>query len=222
MAKTLAERYDADFLKAAEKRRSKLNKLDSIKFGPRNNKKVDRIGNLLRIIHQNYYFEFYDAVCTLSGIFLEQTLCMVLEEKYRELKGNMVIRRRDELQKIQAREELEEFGMRDLINLAQQYRFLTDDECGLAHELRLIRNKVVHEGSFFMENKKDKAWYQAEIKTFKGEKIIRVSAEEVYAYCAGRRYTEIGAYYVLTRTRGLVSALCAPRVKKSEENQGKN
>ena len=220
MSGTLSQHYNESFLKKAEGRRSKLKKLGSIEFGPRNNKKIDRIQNLLRIIHQNYYLEFYDAVCTLSGVFFEQTLGMVLDEKYRELKGRMFIRRRGELQQIHSREDLAELGMNDLINLARQERFLTDKNHSLAHQLRLIRNKVIHEGSFFMKKNEQATHYEAEVEGYGGRtEIVRVSVDEVEKYCQERRWTEIGAYYVLTRTRMLVHDLCAFRVDKDKESQ---
>lgn len=217
MSDTLSQRYDETFLKKAEGRRDKLKKLGSIQFGPRNNKKIDRIQNLLRIIHQNYYLEFYDAVCTLSGVFLEQTLGMVLDEKYRELKGHMFIRRRGELQQIHSREDLAELGMNDLINLAQQQRFLSDKNHALAHQLRLIRNKVIHEGSFFMQKNEQATHYEAEVEGYGGRReIVRITSEEVQNHCQDKRWTEVGAYYVLTRTRALAHDLCAFRVAKDK------
>lgn len=220
---TLAERYDEAFLKNAEQRRTKLRKSGKLKVGPRNNPTVERITNLLRLIHQNYYLEFYDAVSILSGVLFEQTLIMVLTEKYRELKGEMAVRRRGELIPIHSIGELRDLGLNDLIGLAGYYRFLTEEERNLAHQLRLIRNRVIHEKNFFMSLDEDKEFYQAEIEGYGGRtEIVRISAEEVRENCHEKRKTEIGAYYVLSRTRQLINVLCAPRVKKDQGQKEDN
>ena len=84
---SLKERYNDDFLENAELRRKAL-KYQRMHVGQINNKRIEHMIKLLYQVHQNYYFGYFEASCTLVGSMFEQSLMILLEEKINRAIGN--------------------------------------------------------------------------------------------------------------------------------------
>lgn len=80
---SLKERYNETLLEEAENRRKKL-KYQRMHVGQINNPRLEHMIKLLYQVHQNYYFGYFEASCTLAGSLFEQSLMILLEEKIQE------------------------------------------------------------------------------------------------------------------------------------------
>ena len=139
---TLRRRYGEKRLQEAALRRAHLNyQRISIGRGPGSG----RVKFLLAQMHQTYYFGFSESACILAGTLLEQGLTYRLGAAL-DRQGPLPFSRGGEKRWLQTREDLLELELVDMLELAWKERVITEGRVLLlAHEIRWIRNMVVHE-----------------------------------------------------------------------------
>ncbi len=139
---TLRQRYGEKRLREAAVRRAHLN-YQRIHIG--GNPGSGRVKFLLAQMHQTYYFGFAESACILSGTLLEQGLIYRLGVLL-DRKGAVQFARQGEKRWLQTRHDLLELELVDMLDLARAEGIITDGRTLLlAHEIRWIRNMVVHE-----------------------------------------------------------------------------
>jgi hypothetical protein len=96
-------------------------------------------------MHQTYYFGFAEGACILAGTLLEQGLIYRLGSVLDE-RGPLPYVRGAEKRWLQTRHDLLELELVDMLELARSAGIITEGRTLLlAHEIRWIRNMVVHE-----------------------------------------------------------------------------
>ena len=101
--------------------------------------------SLLQQMHQTYYFGFAESACILAGTLLEQGLIYRLGAALDE-RGPLAFTRGAERRWLQTRHDLLELELVDMLDLARAEGIITEGRTLLlAHEIRWIRNMVVHE-----------------------------------------------------------------------------
>ena len=139
---TLRQRYGEKRLCEAALRREHLNyQRIHIGRGPGSG----RVKFLLAQMHQTYYFGFSESACILAGTVLEQALihrlvgCMTR-------KGPLAFNKGGERRWLQTKGDLLELELVDMLDLVRAEGIIRDGRTLLlAHEIRWIRNMVVHE-----------------------------------------------------------------------------
>jgi hypothetical protein len=150
---TLRRRYGEKRLQEAALRRAHLNyQRISIGHGPGSG----RVKFLLAQMHQTYYFGFSESACILAGTLLEQGLTYRLGAAL-DRQGPLPFSRSGEKRWLQTREDLLELELVDMLELAREERVITEGRVLLlAHEIRWIRNMVVHEKIPLFQERDDK------------------------------------------------------------------
>ncbi len=139
---TLRRRYGDKRLREAALRREHLN-YQRIRIGQ--GPGSGRVKFLLAQMHQNYYFGFSESACILSGTLLEQGLIYALGAALHR-RGPLPFSRAGEKRWLQTRQDLLELELVDLLDLAREEKVISQGKVLLlAHEIRWIRNMVVHE-----------------------------------------------------------------------------
>ncbi len=139
---TLRQRYGEKKLCEAAVRREHLNyQRIHIGRGPGSG----RVKFLLAQMHQTYYFGFSESACILAGTVLEQALihrlvgCMARS-------GPLAFTKGGEKRWLQTKGDLLELELVDMLDLVRAEGIIRDGRTLLlAHEIRWIRNMVVHE-----------------------------------------------------------------------------
>ena len=214
---TLKERYNSDFLEKAELRRKAL-QYKRMHVGQINNDRLEHMLKLLYQVHQNYYFGYFEASCTLVGSMFEQSLMILLEEKMKEdgfiymYKYNNGKRYEEKITNV---EDLAQCNIGILISIINNYKMLPKEEYNLAKTLQCVRNCIVHDmlPDFSIKGK----YYEAELKINLSSNIkknIQIPIDEIKTYTIGQTSTELWSYFLLTRTRKLIEFLFKDRVKK--------
>lgn len=210
----LNQRYDESFIKRASERRHKL-AYKKIHVGSEANKRLDRILDLLFQLHQNYYFAYYDASSILGGVLLEQAIIVLLEEKI-EREGKITIKDGREYVEIHDSKMLVNYPLVVLVKSASYFGFISRDSFDVVKTLRLARNFLLHDS--LPEFKLQNGLYISELilKVNKdGENlkvIVSLSKEEVERRVLDEESSAIWAYYILSRTRGIISEMFEERV----------
>ncbi len=139
---TLRQRYGEKKLCEAAVRREHLNyQRIHVGDGPGSG----RVKFLLAQMHQTYYFGFSESACILAGTVLEQALIYRLGECMTR-KGPLAFIRGGEKRWLQTKGDLLELELVDMLDLAKAEGIIHDGRTLLlAHEIRWIRNMVVHE-----------------------------------------------------------------------------
>ena len=139
---TLRRRYGEKRLCEAAARREHLN-YQRLSIG--DSPGSGRVKSLLAQMHQTYYFGFAEASCILAGTLLEQGLIYRLGAALDE-RGPFPFTHGGEKRWLQTRHDLLELELVDMLELAHAERIIADGKVLLlAHEIRWIRNMVVHE-----------------------------------------------------------------------------
>ena len=139
---TLRQRYGEKRLCQAALRREHLN-YQRIHIG--GSPGSGRVKFLLAQMHQTYYFGFSESACILAGTVLEQALMYCLGNSMAR-KGPLAFTRNAERRWLQTRGDLLELELVDMLDLARAEGIIHDGRTLLlAHEIRWIRNMVVHE-----------------------------------------------------------------------------
>ena len=214
---TLIERDHSDCLEKAELRRKAL-QYKRMHVGQINNDRLEHMLKLLYQVHQNYYFGYFEASCTLVGSMFEQSLMILLEEKIKE-DGFVPIHKYNNgkryEEKITNVEDLAQCNIGVLISIVSNYKMLPKNEYNLAKTLQCVRNCIVHDmlPEFTINGK----YYEAELKINLNSDIkknIQIPADEINTYTIGQSSIELWSYFLLTRTRTLIEFLFKERVKK--------
>ncbi len=139
---TLRRRYGEKRLCEAAARREHLN-YQRLSIG--DSPGSGRVKSLLAQMHQTYYFGFSEGACILAGTLLEQGLIYRLGTALDE-RGPLAFNRGAEKRWLQSRHDLLELELVDMLELARSAGIITEGRTLLlAHEIRWIRNMVVHE-----------------------------------------------------------------------------
>ncbi|MGO9309599.1 MAG: hypothetical protein ACLQDL_11325 [Spirochaetia bacterium] len=139
---TLRRRYGEKRLCEAAARREHLN-YQRLSIG--DSPGSGRVKSLLAQMHQTYYFGFSEGACILAGTLLEQGLIYRLGAALDE-QGPLPFGRGPERRWLQTRHDLLELELVDMLDLARSAGIITEGRTLLlAHEIRWIRNMVVHE-----------------------------------------------------------------------------
>jgi len=139
---TLRQRYGEKRLCEAAARREHLN-YQRIHIG--DTPGSGRVKYLLAQMHQTYYFGFSHSACILAGTVLEQALFHRLSG-WMDHKGPLAHSRGGERKWLQTRHDLLELELVDMLELARSEGIIREGRTLLlAHEIRWIRNMVVHE-----------------------------------------------------------------------------
>ncbi len=139
---TLRQRYGEKRLCEAAIRREHLNyQRIHVGDGPGSG----RVKFLLAQMHQTYYFGFSESACILAGTVLEQALIHRLGG-WMARKGPLPFTRGGDKRWLQTKADLLELELVDMLDLARAEGIITEGRTLLlAHEIRWIRNMVVHE-----------------------------------------------------------------------------
>jgi len=203
--RTLRDRFSEKRLLEAAHRREHL-QYRSIRIGDAPGS--GKVRFLVAQMHQNYYFGFFETVCALGGIILEQALTYRLKRVLRE-RGPLQLRSAEVRRWIQKPSELFELGVSDLLRLAQEQGLMPGRRVmQYAHQLRWIRNMVVHEAMPFFALREDGTLEMRVIRSRSGRvsyAIIRLKGEEVAEL--EQKRGEITAYYCISRLREILQVL---------------
>jgi hypothetical protein len=159
-------------------------------------------------MHQNYYFGFSESACILAGTLLEQgliyRLALCLEER-----GPLQFTGRGEKKWLQSRHDLLDLELVDMLDLARGQGIIREGRILLlAHEIRWIRNMVVHDKIPLFVSRDDKFLEMTVEKSRRGRvKYAKILLEkEEVAPLAGAR-SELTAYFCVSRTRVILQNL---------------
>ncbi|HEY9594095.1 MAG TPA: hypothetical protein VHE79_06445 [Spirochaetia bacterium] len=221
----LQRRYGEKKLREAALRRAHLDyKRISIGAGPGSG----RVKFLLAQMHQSYYFGFAESACILAGTLLEQGIIYRLGVAL-DRRGPLRYARGAETRWLQTRQDLLELELVDMLDLARAEGIITDGRTLLlAHEIRWIRNMVVHEKIPLFHVVDGK---RLELKVTKSRRgraryaRILLDAAEVADLTDGRAAasSELTAYFCVSRTRMVLRHLLNKpdtEARKNDESGG--
>jgi hypothetical protein len=221
---TLRRRYGEKRLCEAAARREHLNyhRL-SIGDGPGSG----RVKSLLAQMHQTYYFGFSEGACILAGTLLEQGLIYRLGVALDE-RGPLPFTHGGEQRWLQTRQDLLELELVDMLDMARDQGIITEGRTLLlAHEIRWIRNMVVHEKIPIFRVRDDEHLEMTVTKSRRGRvRYARVLLDraEVADLVEGRKPApgELTAYFCVSRTRMVLRTLfkTGTEAKKRDESGG--
>jgi hypothetical protein len=222
----LRQRYGEKRLREAALRRAHLN-YQHIRVG--DNPGSGRVKFLLAQMHQTYYFGFSESACILSGTLLEQGLICRLGD-WLDRRGAVQFTRQGEKRWLQTRHDLLELELVDLLDLARGEGIITDGRTLLlAHEIRWIRNMVVHEKIPVFRERDARYLEMTVTKSRRGRvRYARISLEKAeVADLAGETRPaaagELTAYFCVSRTRMILRQLFNQpdtEAKKDDESGG--
>jgi hypothetical protein len=229
---TLMHRYGEKRMQEAAARREHLN-YRRIHIGQ--NPGSGRVKFLLAQMHQTYYFGFSESACILSGTLLEQGLIHRLGTLLDQA-GPIPFERGGERRWLQTRHDLLELELVDMLELAHDRGVIADGRTLLlAHEIRWIRNMVVHEKIPLFHERDAKSLEMSVTKSRRGKvRYARVLMEKaevaglpgaaVAAAGGGRRSApaEITAYFCVSRTRMILRSLFAAEEPGGKKSRNKN
>ena len=203
----LRERFGDKRLSEAAYRRAHLN-YRSLRLG--DGPGTGKVKFLLAQMHQNYYFGYFETVCALGGIILEQALVLRLRHRLSAHKV-LVLGKASKRRWVQHAGEILEHSITDLLNYAHEEGLLASRRLiRYAHHIRWIRNMVVHER---MPMFADVDGDHLEMKVTRSRKkrasyaTIRLNKKEVADLGSSRG--EITAYYCVSRLRQILRGLLA-------------
>jgi hypothetical protein len=222
---TLRRRYGEKRLCEAAARRAHLN-YQRLSIG--DSPGSGRVKSLLQQMHQTYYFGFSEGACILAGTLLEQGLIYRLGAALDE-RGPLPFTRGGERRWLQTRHDLLELELVDMLDLARSVGIITEGRTLLlAHEIRWIRNMVVHEKIPVFRSHDEKHLEMTVTKSRRGRvryAHILLDRAEVADIVDERRPVsgELTAYFCVSRTRMVLRSLFTQRVtegKKNDESGG--
>jgi hypothetical protein len=175
-------------------------------------------------MHQNYYFGFSESACILSGTLLEQGLIFRLESSL-DKKGPLQFKKNGEKRWLQTRHDLLDLELVDMLDLARTEGILWEGRVLLlAHEIRWIRNMVVHDKIPLFTARDERFLVMTVVKSRRGRvryaKVL-LEKEEVKGLAGAR--AELTAYYCVSRTRMILRSLFTDVQKeavKPDESSG--
>ena len=216
---TLRQRYGEKRLREAAIRRAHLD-CQRIPVGV--NPGSGRVRLLLAQMHQAYYFGFAESACILSGTLLEQGLIYRLGG-WLDRRGPLPFSHGGEQRWLQTRQDLLDLELVSMLDLARAQGIITDGRTLLlAHEIRWIRNLVVHEKIPVFRERDERFLEMSVAKSRKGRtRYARISLEksEVAELVNGRRAApgELTAYFCVSRTRMVLRHLFYQREREAKK-----
>jgi hypothetical protein len=167
-----------------------------------------RVKFLLAQMHQNYYFGFFESACILSGTLLEQGLIHRLEGAI-EKRGPLSFRKNGEKRWLQTRHDLLDLELVEMLDLARAEGILREGRVLLlAHEIRWIRNMVVHDKIPIFTVRDERLLELSVVKSRRGRtryaKIL-LERSEVKDLTGSR--SELTAYFCVSRARMILRSL---------------
>jgi hypothetical protein len=219
---TLRRRYGEKRLCQAAARREHLNyQRLAIGVSPGSG----RVKSLLQQMHQTYYFGFAEGACILAGTLLEQGLIYRLGTALDE-RGPLPFSRGPERRWLQTRHDLLELELVDMLELAREQGIITDGRTLLlAHEIRWIRNMVVHEKIPVFRALDQKNLEMMVTKSRRGRvryaRILLENAEVADLVDEKRPVSgELTAYFCVSRTRMILRHLFTqPRTEAKNHDE---
>jgi len=226
---TLRQRYGEKRLCEAAVRREHLN-YQRIHIG--DSPGSGRVKFLLAQMHQTYYFGFWESASILAGTVLEQALICRLGSAMTRT-GPLAFAKHGEKRWLQTRGDLLELELVDMLDLARSEAIIHDGRTLLlAHEIRWIRNMVVHEKIPIFRVRDERFMELNVTKSRRGRpryaKIL-LARDEVRALLeagggtAGSAAAELTAYFCVSRARMILRSLFVEKkteAKTSHESGG--
>ncbi len=225
----LRQRYGEKRLREAAARREHLNyQRIHVGDGPGSG----RVKFLLAQMHQSYYFGFSESACILAGTVLEQALICRLGSSLAR-SGPLAFEKNGQKRWLQSRGDLLELELVDMLDLARAEGILRDGRTLLlAHEIRWIRNMVVHEKIPIFRARDDKFLELTVTKSRRGRvrygKILLArdevgSLQGAESEKAGSAAGLLTAYFCVSRARMILRSLFNEQkteAKTSDESGG--
>jgi hypothetical protein len=217
----LKRRYNDARLREAARRRAHLD-CQRIAIGAATGS--GRVKLLLAQMHHAYYFGFSETACILAGTVLEQALIHRLGAEL-DHRGPLSFVRSGHRRWLATRQDLLDLELVDMLELAKTEGVLRSGRVLLlAHEIRWIRNSVVHETIPLFHRAGDAQLELTVAKSRKGRPrhaILRLDQAEASGLAGagpegtarssarGRRApsAELTAYYCVSRTRMILQNL---------------
>lgn len=223
---TLKRRYDERRLREAASRRAHLD-YRRVAIGAATGS--GRVKLLLAQMHHAYYFGFAESACILAGTVVEQALIHRLGA-LQDLRGPLAFMRGGRHTWLSDRHDLLDLELVDMLELAKAEGVLRSGRVLLlAHEIRWIRNSVVHE-SIPLFHAADERFLELTVaKSRKGRpryatvRLERVEVAGLPGSAAGARAgrqvragsaprplaAQVTAYFCVSRTRMILANLFA-------------
>ena len=221
----LRQRYGEKRLRDAAVRRAHL---DCQRITVGHGTGSGRVKFLLAQMHQNYYFGFSESACILSGTLLEQGLICRLGV-WLERRGPLRFSRGGEQRWLHTRQDLLDLELVDVLDLARSEGIFGEGRIFLlAHEIRWIRNMVVHDRIPAFRDRDERSLEMTVPKGRRGRvryARIQLQKSEVAELLDGRLAAsgELTAYFCVSRTRMVLGHLFNQRdteAKKDDESGG--
>jgi hypothetical protein len=215
----LQRRYGEKRLRQAAQRRAHLN-YQRIHVGV--NPGSGRVKFLLAQMHQNYYFGFAESACILAGTLLEQGLIYRLNACI-EKKGPLSIRKNGARTWLQNRDDLLDLELIDLLDLARAEGIMRGGKTLLlAHEIRWIRNMVVHD-KIPLFTGRDGLFFEMSVMKSRRNRVryakILLEKSEVADLTGARSL--LTAYFCVSRIRMILRSLfSATETEAGEHHEG--
>jgi hypothetical protein len=203
---TLRQRYGEKRLAEAAGRRAHLD-YRRIRIGQ--NPGSGRVKFLIAQMHQSYYFGFSETSCILAGTVLEQGIIYKLGV-HLDQRGPMPFSHGAETRWLQTRHDLLELELVDMLELARAQGIITGGRTLLlAHEIRWIRNMVVHEKIPVFRERDTRFLELTVTKSRKGRvRYARILLERAeVADLAVNAAPELTAYFCVSRSRMILRNL---------------
>ena len=172
---------------------------------------------LLAQMHQNYYFGFSESACILAGTLLEQGLIYLLEGIL-EKRGPLCARKNGEKRWLQSRHDLLDMEMVEMLELARSEGIIREGKVLLlAHEIRWIRNMVVHDKIPLFKSVDDRFYQMSVAKSRRGRvKYAKIQLEKTEVAGLGNTRPELTAYFCVSRTRMILRSLFGAKTTEAE------
>lgn len=237
---TLKRRYGEKRLREAAVRRAHLD-YQRIAIGAASGS--GRVKFLLAQMHHAYYFGFAESACILAGTVLEQALIHRLGALL-DRRGPLAFSRNGARRWLANRHDLLDLELVDMLELAKTEGAIQSGQVLLlAHEIRWVRNSVVHETiplftpvdeRFFemtvVKSRKGRPRYatlrleRSEVSGLEGAEAPESPAEGQHS-ARGRRTStaELTAYFCVSRTRMILQSLFnepKTEARTSDESSG--
>jgi hypothetical protein len=176
-----------------------------------------RVKFLLAQMHQNYYFGFFESACILAGTLLEQGLMCLLENMLGK-RGPLCFKKNSEKKWIQSRGDLLDMELVDMLELARSEGVFSEGRILLlAHEIRWIRNMVVHDKIPIFKSLNESSYQMTVPKSRRGRvKYAKILLAKPEVAGLGGTKPELTAYFCVSRARMILRSLFAGEAKEKE------
>lgn len=213
---TLKRRYGGRLLREAAARRAHLD-YRSISMG--GGRGTARVRFLLAQMHQAYYFGWTESACILAGTMLEQALILRLERRMEE-RGPLVCTRYGERRWLASRHDLLDLELVEMLDLSRSEGILREGRHLLAaHEIRWIRNMVVHDRVPVFRPASGGGLMMSVAKSRKGTvKYATIKLDPAEVEGLEGAPAELTGYFCVSRVRMILGALFPEERREAVED----